>query len=97
MADISTNPATILKVSADDAQRLAVGKVLSIVAGVVGLLGGLYTLSANPAFKSKIDAAWTKLPSPMQENKIFTLAIAGLIASVVIAKLVVKPSPTSLS
>jgi hypothetical protein len=97
MADTATNPATILKVSADDAQRLAVGKVLSIVAGVVGLLGGLYTLSANPAFKSKIDAAWTKLPGPMQENKIFTLAIAGLIASVVIAKLVVKPSPTSLS
>ena len=89
--------AVTLKLSADDAQRLAVGKVLSIVAGVVGLLGGLYTLSANPAFKSKIDATWQKMPGPMQQNKIFTLAIAGLLASVVIAKLVVKDKPTSLS
>lgn len=87
---------TVIKLSADDARNLAIGKALSLIAGVVGVVGGLYTLSTNPVAKDRMKAVWGKLPVPIQENKVFTFTLAGFAVAAILGKLVVnsqkKPS-----
>lgn len=48
-----TKPIT-LKLSAADAQREALGRVLSLTGAGVGILGGAIVLTANPAVRAKL-------------------------------------------
>ena len=76
-----------LQLGPDDQQSLAIGRTLALIGSVVGVIGGLYSLSANPQVKSAYTSAWTSLPQPVQQNKTFVIAIAGLIAAAVLAKM----------
>jgi hypothetical protein len=44
-----------LKLTADDAKREALGRVLSMTGAGVGILGGLIVLNANPAFRAALN------------------------------------------
>lgn len=79
--------AQTLKLDADDQKALAIGRTLALVGSVVGVIGGLYSLSANPQVKTAYSSAWSSLPQPIQANRTFTLAIAGLLVAVVLAKM----------
>lgn len=43
-----------LKLTAEDAQREALGRVLSLTGAGVGILGGAIVLTANPAVRAKL-------------------------------------------
>ncbi len=45
-----------LKLTADDAKREALGRVLSMTGAGVGILGGLIVLQSNPAFRAALAA-----------------------------------------
>lgn len=44
-----------LKLSADDAKREALGRVLSLTGAGVGILGGVMVLNNNPAFRAALN------------------------------------------
>lgn len=44
-----------LKLTADDAKREALGRVLSLTGAGVGILGGVIVLNANPAFRAALN------------------------------------------
>ena len=51
-----TKPVT-LKLSADDAKREALGRILSLSGAGVGLIGGVMVITANPAARSMFSKA----------------------------------------
>lgn len=68
----------ILKLTPEEARREAIGKVLTIVGGSIGLLGALTVLTVNPAFKSTAASAWEKAPDSLKKNTTGTLILAGI-------------------
>lgn len=76
-----------LQLDADDQRALAIGRTLALVGSVVGVIGGLYSLSANPQVKASYSAAWATMPASVQANRTFVIAAAGLVAAVLLAKM----------
>ncbi len=60
-----------LKLSAADAKREAIGRLLSLTGAATGLLGGVMVLRANPAIKSLLgqSKAVTLTMTPAQANQ----------------------------
>jgi hypothetical protein len=91
MATASNPPAEVtLKMTADDAQREAIGKALGLVGTAIGAVGAIMALSANPATKSAADGVFKKLPPVVQQNKTGLLIIAGIGAAVVLSLILKK-------
>lgn len=76
-----------LQLDDDDQRALAIGRTLALIGSVVGVIGGLYTLSANPQIKAGYTAAWSSMPPAVQSNRTFVIAAAGLVAAVLLAKM----------
>lgn len=77
-----------LTLSAEEAQREAVGKALMMIGTTIGLVGSMYQLSVNPSIKAKAEGLWAKLPKSMQENKIQTFTIMGVGGALLLAYLI---------
>ena len=71
----------VLKLTADEAKREAIGKALSLLGTVVGITGTLIALSVNPAVKDSADALYSKVPKTVQDNKMAFLIGGGLLAA----------------
>lgn len=67
-----------LKLTAEEAKREAIGKALGLVGTLIGVTGTLIALSVNPAVKSQITDAYSKVPQKLKDNSTLLLIVAGL-------------------
>jgi hypothetical protein len=81
----------ILKLTPDEARREAIGKAMTLVGGIIGIVGTLTVLSVNPAFKATAQAAWEKAPADLKKNTTGTLILAG-IGGALLLSLIIKRS-----
>ncbi len=70
-----------LKMTPDEAKREAIGKALSLLGTTIGITGTIMALSVNPAIKAESSGAYSKLPKTMQDNKVGTLIVVGLLGA----------------
>lgn len=83
MALIPTFPAegVTLKLTAEEAKREAIGKMLGLLGTVIGVTGTLIALSVNPAMKGQAQELYSKVPQTVKDNKIAYLIGGGLLAA----------------
>ncbi len=70
-----------LKLTADEAKREAIGKAIGLLGTVIGVTGTLIAMSVNPAVKSQLSDAYSKLPTKVKGNSTWLLVGGGLVAA----------------
>ena len=71
----------VLKLTAAEAKREAIGKALGLVGTLIGVTGTLIAMSVNPAVKDQASSLYSKVPQKVKDNSTLLLIGGGLVAA----------------